>query len=365
MKIDNLIIHNWQYTFAVLLSYFSQRGQPDDVPSVSKIENSSLLETTDEETISRISKSYLRAKRDQLSAPSTYLPSPRWQKELNAKFKSTAAAIINNDIMYLKSHLPTFLKNKLSFGFGGGSEYFNVNTKPIHKYAYANTWSTFLRCFREEYPAAPLLEWSPVGCPIGIRYRGYLLPLHAIRCLLIAQRLIHFNLPSPATYCEIGGGLGQQAYATAISANLPCTYVDFDLPELLFTASYFLLESLPEKRIMLYGEDSLDNIKNYDIALLPNFTLPFITDNTSDLFFNYSSFPEIEPDILEEYYRQLCRILKPNGLLLHINHGCGTPIEMPQVFRPVYTKHWALTTWTEKIAYKSSPFKEHLLTLRE
>ena len=122
---------------------------------------------------------------------------------------------------------------------------------------------------------------------------------------------------------EIGGGFGGFAYFL-LSANKNLKYINFDLPEVLLIAQYYLMNIFPEKKILLYGEkeNSINKdelIKSYDIILMPNFVLPEICDNAIDLFINTHSLSEMDYDTCEEYIKQICRVTKK--YFFHENSG--------------------------------------------
>ena len=78
--------------------------------------------------------------------------------------------------------------------------------------------------------------------------------------------------------------------------------------------------AFPDKRFLLYGENAKDNMNldQYDIILMPNFVLPKLSDETVDLFFNESSFSEMNRETTEEYVCQIERISRK--YFMHINH---------------------------------------------
>ncbi|MBL7703551.1 MAG: putative sugar O-methyltransferase [Ferruginibacter sp.] len=119
------------------------------------------------------------------------------------------------------------------------------------------------------------------------------------------------------TIMEIGGGYGGLAYF--LNKNIEkLTYVDFDLPENMALTSYYLMCCFPQKKIMLYGEDTLDNIDNYDIVVLPNFCIDSIKENSADLIFNSYSLAEMAPATIQYYVARIKAISKK--YIFHVNH---------------------------------------------
>lgn len=108
---------------------------------------------------------------------------------------------------------------------------------------------------------------------------------------------------------EIGGGYGALGYYALLTPGVH--YVDFDLPEVLLVASYWLCGALPKKRIMLFGESDtkavLTNLECYDAVLFPNFCLRELPDDSVDVFLNTRSLSEMASETIEEYLRHVSR----------------------------------------------------------
>ena len=120
---------------------------------------------------------------------------------------------------------------------------------------------------------------------------------------------------------EIGAGFGGMAYYLIRDA-IDTTYVDFDLPENLALTSYYLLKAFPEKKILLYGEGNLDELKlaDYDIVLMPSFQLDKMPVDTCDLLFNSYSLAEMSQQTINHYVNQSAKLIKKGGWFFHVNH---------------------------------------------
>ena len=72
---------------------------------------------------------------------------------------------------------------------------------------------------------------------------------------------------------ELGAGYGKMPYFT-LSGKDSC-FIDFDLPEILCLASYFLMRSWPEKKALLYGEEEYSEHQHdrYDLIFMPSFEI--------------------------------------------------------------------------------------------
>ena len=83
-----------------------------------------------------------------------------------------------------------------------------------------------------------------------------------------------------ATICEIGGGVGQTAYWAQRFGLGPYTMID--LPHVNVLQGYYLLKSLPNDQVRLYGE-SVDNPR---VTVWPYFEKHRIASNEVDIVFN-------------------------------------------------------------------------------
>jgi hypothetical protein len=123
---------------------------------------------------------------------------------------------------------------------------------------------------------------------------------------------------------EIGGGYGGFAYYLLHSSK-NTTYINFDLPEIVLIAGYYLMMALPEAKVLLYGEaESItpEQVQNHDIILMPNFCLPELPDKSVDVFLNSRSLAEMPVPVIDEYLEQVGRTTR--GYFFHDNSDEAT-----------------------------------------
>jgi putative sugar O-methyltransferase len=131
------------------------------------------------------------------------------------------------------------------------------------------------------------------------------------------KNLLQSNKIDKKIIIEIGGGYGGLGYF--LNKNIEnLTYIDFDLPENMALTAYYLMCCFPEKKIMLYGEDSIENINQYDIVILPNFCIDKMKANCADLVFNSYSLAEMSPATIQHYVDRIKLISKE--YIFHVNH---------------------------------------------
>lgn len=120
---------------------------------------------------------------------------------------------------------------------------------------------------------------------------------------------------------EIGGGFGSVPYHLFKDFNYKGRYFNFDLPHPNLMAKYFLMDTFPKKRFLLYGEDDIKNYKKYDIILMPWYEIRKLPDSCCELVFNSHSMAEMGTEQIQEYLRQIDRLTKQ---FLHLNHDAQT-----------------------------------------
>lgn len=274
------------------------------------------------EIVKRIVEAYHIAKSEQARVDAPYRVGQMWQDVLDTRFQPLIAALKSRDYAKLNSLLENFQREHFSDGAGGSSgDYSGMMEHPSYRYQYVNTWLKYFERYKSITDGDVKLSYPAVGRPVGMFYNGQVIPSEAIRYHYIAQEIssILADVKHPVV-CEIGGGLGGQAYVTVANSERPLTYLILDIPEVLVVATYFLMMSFPDKRFVLYGEDRFDlnSVGDYDFVLAPNFILPRFRNDSVDLFFNSNSFSEMERSTVEEYISQIERICRK--YLMHINH---------------------------------------------
>ena len=117
---------------------------------------------------------------------------------------------------------------------------------------------------------------------------------------------------------ELGGGCGRLAYYTLRDID-SFIYIDFDLPETLCLAAYFLMLAYPSKRFLLYGEEeySPDLHEKYDFIFMPSWEMQKLKPSSVDLFVNECSLGEMTPEAATNYVD--C-IAKSTRYFFHMNH---------------------------------------------
>jgi putative sugar O-methyltransferase len=119
---------------------------------------------------------------------------------------------------------------------------------------------------------------------------------------------------------KLGGGFGGLAYYL-LRDHPQVTYVDFDLPEATALASYYLMKSLPDIPIRLYGEIELSSavLGTPGVIMMPSFEIVNMPSKSAAVSFNSYSLAEMSPVSIQVYVDEVTRLTA--GYFLHVNHN--------------------------------------------
>lgn len=117
---------------------------------------------------------------------------------------------------------------------------------------------------------------------------------------------------------DLGVGYGRLAFFT-LRAIKDFTFIDFDLPETLCLAAYYLMKVYPDKKTLLYGEANYSPAIHgkYDLIFMPSYEICKIGSSTVDLFINKNSLGEMTKDAANNYIRYITQATK---YFFHMNH---------------------------------------------
>ncbi|MEC9092970.1 MAG: putative sugar O-methyltransferase [Planctomycetota bacterium] len=271
--------------------------------------------------VQRVIQFFQKMKQDQPRASSVYQPGGEWAHYLSER-QEFYDRLLEGDEDYCQEKLNNFWRNELGPIVKEYAKYEQlVNQESEFVDRFQQNISRNYLIWKEIYEGnIAVLEAPQVGNPWGYMIEGKLVLPKATRFHAIAKQVMDLTQDvDHALVAEIGGGYGGAPYYL-LRDRPQVTYVDFDLPETLVIAAYYLLCCFPERDLFLYGEDETPDEKNlsqYAAVLLPNFELPKLGDATVDVFFNSFSFSEVPYESLVEYLAQVQRVVK--SYFLHNN----------------------------------------------
>jgi len=119
------------------------------------------------------------------------------------------------------------------------------------------------------------------------------------------------------TILEIGSGSGITPYWCNRLGLGPIQIID--LPHVAVLQAFYLLKSLPDANILLYGEDQ--GVNEPDITIYPHWAFLELPKNKVELVFNQDSFAEMSNETVLNYLTWISDI--GAQILLSINHESG------------------------------------------
>jgi hypothetical protein len=283
----------------------------------------------DRPVLERIIRAYQKAKVDQKKADEAFNVSNEWRPIYERNLGPVMKALQSGDVPTLERMYQNFYRDPCSTGlvglpinipniFSGGSikqkfrEYILCDVQ--HRY---NLWKK--RTGGKYTPTA--LSAPIVGNPYGYTVDGIFIRGGADYQHYYAHAIAELaKSPAGDIVVELGGGFGGLGFYLKRD-NPQLTYVDFDLPEAVALASYYLIRSLPNASIGLYGEVELmeTSLARPGIMLLPSFEILKMPIKSVAVSFNSDSLAEMSPATIRVYLDEISRITK--GYFLHVNHN--------------------------------------------
>lgn len=279
--------------------------------------------------LKRIIAAYKKAKVTQKNAGEAFNVSNEWLRIYERKLGPVMKALFNGNVDELQRMYRNFFRDPCSTGLvglpiltpkllSGGAikqkfrEYILCDV--LHRY---DLWK---RRTGNKYTAADLSA-PLVGNPYGYTMDGVFIraggDYHHYYAHTIAELA---GAGEKQVVVELGGGFGGLAYYLA-RYNPHVTYVDFDLPEATALASYYLMRSLPNVPIHLYGEVELtaEVLAAPGFVMMPSFEIMQMPSKSAAVSFNSYSLAEMSPATIYVLLDQITRIT--SGYFLHVNHN--------------------------------------------
>lgn len=279
--------------------------------------------------LKRIVAAYQKAKADQRHTSDTFRVSNEWLPVYERTLGPVMRALEQGDLPELNRMYSNFFRDPCSqglFGFPLDVQKHLFKPDPARKYREIALIDLLHRlglwkqrthnAFSVQDLVTPDIGnpygWIVDGTFIrgGTDYQHYY--AHAITSLLPQGQ--------KSIVLELGGGFGGMAYFL-LRDNPRVTYADFDLPEALALASYYLLKAFPELPATLYGEAELspETLSRSRIVMMPSFEILKMKAKSVALAFNSYSLAEMSPSSVHEYIAEMTR--STSGHILHINHN--------------------------------------------
>jgi putative sugar O-methyltransferase len=270
--------------------------------------------------IQRLCDFYRTLKTEQLKQGPLFLPGGEWADYLREQERIYAPCRAGN-LAGTTALFRNFWRNELGPVVKQYATFEKLRTDAAARAKYVDLMAYDYMVWLNLLHAAPSeLAIPPVGNPWGYVLDGVMIAPKALRYHVLAHQIrqITSDRPRPVV-AEIGAGYGGTAHFL-LRGKEPMVYIDFDLPEVLIIAAYYLMRTLPHRRVLLWQPGmklTATTIAENDVILLPNWMLPSLPAASVDLFFNTFSLSEMPYEVISEYLTHIERTCR--GYFLYNN----------------------------------------------
>ena len=287
----------------------------------------------DPNKLHKIISAYQQAKKIQKKSAECFQVGNEWLPIYKKYMGTVMGALDSSNIESLRLIYDNFMRHPSTSGLHGmpvdmSDKYFDnaISLKYKKWFLYdslhrINLWKGMLG----DNALLSNLDSPIIGNPYGFYYDDHFIKVCSDYQHYYATRIDELTQADATTrrrfVVELGGGFGGMAYYLIRDAS-NLTYINFDLPENLALASYYLMHAHPDKKVFLYGDGkiTIDVFTNYDVILLPNFEISQLPSGIVDLVFNSYSLAEMSNMTIRCYIHELCKSVKQGGYFLHVNH---------------------------------------------
>src|SRR5579863_4499376 len=264
--------------------------------------------------LARICAAYKLAIENATEREDDFHPTPWWQDVKTRHLRPVQKALLSADIFALRGMYRNLFHDPCGLGLvRRPPTHTSLGTLRLHEEDYRFVREDMLHRIQYwqemtggRFPLT-VLNASPVGNPFGAIVEGVFIAVASEYHHACADR-IHSLTRADATIVEIGGGYGHMAYYLLRDAPA-IKYLDFDMPESLALAAYYLGRSFPERRMLLYGEDRNleDAIGTSDTILMPPWEMQKLGARSAQFAFSSHVLSDLTPQAREVYLRQIAR----------------------------------------------------------
>jgi putative sugar O-methyltransferase len=154
----------------------------------------------------------------------------------------------------------------------------------------------------------------------------------------------HIDLSEIETVLEIGGGFGTLGEILLKTSNKPVKYIDVDIPPTHYAAEYYLREVFGKDNVKIFEEFELVRDVAIETLSAANVMCSWQIEKLQgkiDLFVNFISFQEMEPEVVQNYLRHIDRLESKWILLRNLREGKQIRTQTSAgVQKPLLTEHY-------------------------
>jgi putative sugar O-methyltransferase len=281
----------------------------------------------DSEILDRICTAYIKAVEQQRTVSETFHANQWWQVIYEGHLGAVTRALAGRDIDVLGRMYRNFFRDPCGAGLTGlpfnmPQFYLRGRIRPIYRHLFLSDALHRLDLWNEQtnrrFELTDLASLD-VGNPFGLFVEGVFIRTGAEYQHYYAHRVASLLGPMRSGMVgEIGGGFGGMAYYL-IRDNPKVTYINFDMPETIALASYYLLKCFPALTVTLYGERDLSaqTLKTSNVVMLPAFELPKLPASSLDVSFDSHVLADMSSTAVHEYMDEIARTTR--GHFLHLD----------------------------------------------
>lgn len=294
---------------------------------------------------------YRSIKKDQVSQPEIYQPAGEWREHV-AQRMPHYSAFQDSSLDRLADLLRNFWRNELGVLVKQYASYQQLMADSEKRRKYAEWMAHDIMIWTHLFEAdVAELTIPEVGHPWGYLWQGVLIGSKVLRyhALMLQIEGLTSDCARPIV-AEIGAGYGGMA-CYLMRGNESRVYLDFDLPETLAVAAYHLGKALPHRRLYLHNGGPVQwekVLSEYDVLLMPNWTIATLPEASVDVFLNTFSLSEMSRPVIEEYLNRI--VCSTRSYFLHNNMDRGGVVNKGYERTPA--SHYPIPAGTFKLLGK-------------
>jgi hypothetical protein len=279
----------------------------------------------DTSLLERICKAYARAVSHPESASACYGPTEWWKELRKNCLGPVMRALQEGDVAALRGLYANFFRDRCATGligvpYGMVDAYFRGPTRDVYFHSYLGDALYRINYWISQTGGRfglPDLAGPEIGNPFGVSINRTLVRAGSEYQHYCAQKVLSQLETRPSAVGEIGGGYGGMAYYL-LRDGVQITYIDFDVPESIALASYYLLKAFPSSRFLLCGEKELtaEALAASDIVLLPLCEMARMPAGSLNLTFSSHTMNDLSDGAMAEYLDHISRMTRDYLLYL-------------------------------------------------
>jgi hypothetical protein len=287
----------------------------------------------DTELLERICEAYGASIQDQQHAPEAYQATSWWNQVRRTSLAGVIQALRTRDIHTLRAMYRTFFRDPCSTGlihvpYGMTRAYFSgpIKETPARYYlsdtlCHIDTWAERT----EGIFTVGELAGPEVGNPFGVFIGATLVGNRAGYHHSCAHRVRGQLGPENAVVAEIGGGYGAMAYYL-LRSRKNLTYLNFDVPESIALASYYLVKAFPDLKFVFYQESEIDagTLDQANVILMPAFQLAKIPAQSVDVAFSSHAMSDLSASAVDRYLDDIIHMTRAR--FIDVSHDGGAKL---------------------------------------